>query len=96
MAPTTPIQKITFSQWVKHPTTAIMFVAVSMVWITVIAIINMSGDRVDDWKAECGKKDLTIAEQQKKIYEFTESVIILMNVNRNLADSVRTLKMEKL
>jgi len=95
MAPTTPVQKITFQQWLRHPTTAMMVIAVSLVWIAVLVIINMSGDRVDDWKEECGKKDKTIAEQQQQIYKFTNALIIQMTVNRNLADSVKTLKGEK-
>lgn len=95
MTPTTAIQKITFTQWIKHPTTVIMIFAVSAVWILIFTLVNLSGDRVDDWKAECAKKDATIAEQQAQIYKFTNAFMILNTANRNLADTVKILKGEK-
>lgn len=47
MAPT-PITKITFLQWLKHPTTAMMIAAVSAVWILIFMVTDMAKDSNKD------------------------------------------------
>ena len=43
-----PANKYTLKEWVKHPTTIMLIIAVNVIWITVFIIVKMGQNQTDD------------------------------------------------
>ena len=88
MAPTTPIQKITFTQWIKHPTTAMMIFAVSAVWILLFIITDMARGSTKDCMEQVRYLRERVEKLERQVDDYTTANMIQRGVITKLADSL--------
>lgn len=48
MAAEEVINKYTLKEWIRHPTTIILIVAVNVIWILIFIVVNMGKDKATD------------------------------------------------
>lgn len=89
MAPTT-ITKITFLQWLKHPTTAMMIAAVSAVWVLIFMVTDMAKDSNKDCMEQVTYLRDRVEKLEKQVDAYTTTIMTLRGANTKLADSLAT------
>lgn len=89
MAPT-PITKISFIQWLKHPTTAMMIAAVSAVWILIFMVTDMAKDSNRDCMEQVTYLRERVTKLERQVDAYTTTIMALRGANSKLADSLAT------
>lgn len=89
MAPT-PISKISFIQWLKHPTTAMMIAAVSAVWILIFMVTDMAKDSNRDCMEQVTYLRERVEKLEHQLDEYTTAYMVQRGVITKLADSLAT------
>lgn len=62
---TNPVAKYTLKQWISHPTTILLAIAVNVIWVLVVFIV---------WNASEGKDDC-----MKQVVKLEERIKVLEN-----------------
>lgn len=80
--------KITFKEWVKHPTTAMLVIAMAIASFLVQVVISNAGDS----NKECMEQVMYLRERVEKLEtqvdQYTTTIMALRGVNTRLADSL--------
>lgn len=80
--------KITFKEWVKHPTTAMLVAVMAIASFLVQVVIRNAGDS----NKECMEQVMYLRERvgklEKQVDQYTTTIMALRGVNTKLADSL--------
>lgn len=67
--------KYTLKEWIKHPTTIILIVAVNVVWILIFTITNMAQDK----SKECMEQVVYLRDRlervERQVDEYTTAIM---------------------
>lgn len=81
-------QKITFKEWVKHPTTAMMVIALTIASMLVHVLLS----RTADSNKECMEQVMYLRERvsklERQVDTYTTTIMALRGANSKLADSL--------
>lgn len=58
-----PVSKYTLKEWIRHPTTIILIIAVNVVWILIFTITGMAKDK----SKECMEQVVYLRERLEKV-----------------------------
>lgn len=69
------INKIPLRDWVKHPTTIMLLVAVNLIWILIVFIVNSSSDSKEDCQKELDNYRAMLREKDQIINDYTKTIL---------------------
>lgn len=67
-----PANKYTLKEWVKHPTTIMLAIAVNLIWVLVVVIINMGKDSGTDRIKDLSEQVVYLRERIDKLEEMQD------------------------
>ena len=67
--PVNPVNKYTLKEWIRHPTTIMLIVAVNLIWILIIVIVNMGKDSGDDRNRDCQRQLVRSQAREEALQE---------------------------
>lgn len=94
--PDTPASKYTLKEWIRHPTTIMLIIAVNLIWILILVIVNMgkdSGDdRVKDLSDQVSYLKNRVEVLEKQVDRYTTAILYKdgqILVRDNVIDSLK-------
>lgn len=91
MAAATEVNKFTLKEWIQHPTTIILIIAINVVWVLIFMVTDMAKDK----SKECMEQVVYLRERLEKVeYQIDEYTTAIMykdgqiKVRDNVIDSL--------
>lgn len=83
-----PGNKFSLREWVKHPTTILLFIAINVVWILIFTVTGMAQDK----NKECMEQVMYLRDRvtalEEQVDTYTTATLIQRGVITRLTDSL--------
>lgn len=87
-----PVNKYTLKEWVRHPTTIMLIVAVNLVWVLILVVVNMGKDQSADCMEQVSYLRERVVKLERQLDEYTTAMIFKngqIKVRDNVIDSLK-------
>ena len=92
-------QKYTLKEWVKHPTTILLAIAVNVIWILIFMIVNGAKDTAKDANKECLEQVAYLRDRveklEKQLDNYTRTIMFKEAQIKNRDLVIDSLRYEK-
>lgn len=91
MADTLPGNKFSLKEWVRHPTTIILIIAVNIVWILIFMVTDMARDQSKECMEQVVYLRERITKLEKQVDGYTTTIMYKdgqIRVRDNIIDSL--------
>jgi|GEM_PF-1262929 len=94
--PDSPVNKYTLKEWIRHPTTILLIIAVNVIWILIFIVVNTSRDAGESKSKECFEQITYLRGRLDKVEaqldEYTTAILFKdgqIKVRDNVIDSLK-------
>lgn len=85
-----PVSKFSLKEWVKHPTTIMLFVTVNVIWVLIFMVTDMAKDSNKDCMEQVMYLRERVTKLERQVDAYTTTIMALRGANSKLADSLAT------
>ena len=85
-----PVSKFSLKEWVRHPTTIMLFLTVNVIWILIFMVTDMAKDSNKDCMEQVIYLRERVTKLEEQVDEYTTAYMIQRGVITKLADSLAT------
>lgn len=83
-----PVSKFSLKEWVKHPTTIMLFITVNVIWVLIFMVTDMAKDSNKDCMEQVMYLRERVTKLEKQVDSYTTTIMALRGANTKLADSL--------
>lgn len=83
-----PVGKFTLREWVRHPTTIMLFITVNALWLLFLVYNNMAKDSNRDCMEQVMYLRERVSKLEKQLDEYTTAYMLQRGVITRLTDSL--------
>lgn len=83
-----PVSKFSLKEWVRHPTTIMLFITVNVIWILIFMVTDMAKDSNRGCMEQVTYLRDRVEKLEKQVDAYTTTIMTLRGANTRLADSL--------
>lgn len=94
--PDSPVNKYTLKEWIRHPTTIMLIIAVNVIWILISIVISTSKNAGENQVKDLIEQVVYLRERvdklENQVDEYTTAILFKdgqIKVRDNVIDSLR-------